>query len=246
MGRFVIQFELLPPYAFGIPIPGHEVVPSGDNPILQYDANTGVQSITRSDGTPTVRRPEERFQAGFRLNEIDFSFSDNICVATLHAVDEDAAVQRASDELSHLFLMFAAAREQYPLQIVPYARAVKPEGVRGPLTTHSSVQRFSVYDNPATSRSLTDIAGTLDGIELDRILRGALNYLGLGDALTGALPPGAPDDQGQLLLPLRFLQYWKALATIVGDPARDKEHQSRPKSIGLGRHFFRQQVEPIH
>ena len=246
MSRYMIHFELLPPYAFGIPVPGHEVVPAGDNPTLRYDAKTRVQSITRSDGTPTVRRPEEQFQAGFRLNDIEFSFADNNCVATLDAADEETAVQRARDELTHLCLMFASSKDQYPMQIVPSTRAARMDGVPGALTKRTSSQLFFVYDNQDTSRSLTYTASLLDGTNLDQVLRRALNYLGLGDALTTTLPPGAPDEQGQLLLPLRFLQYWKALATIVGDPARAKDHQSRPKKLGFNRHFFRQHVDPMH
>lgn len=54
------------------------------------------------------------------------------------------------------------------------------------------------------------------------------------------------DDRLLAITPLRFLQYWKAIAVIIGDPSRDRDHQERPKKLGLGRHFFRQRIHPMN
>jgi hypothetical protein len=104
---------------------------------------------------------------------------------------------------------------------------------------------FYVYDNAKIKEELERHAEIASDVEFDKVGSQALAYIGLGDALAGLLSGGSSDVQIDELFPLRFLQYWKALTAIVGDPSGDRDHQSRPTKLGLGRQFFRQVVRPL-
>lgn len=132
------------------------------------------------------------------------------------------------------------------LLISPALRMVFPNEPEGDRLRYLPIRNFFVYDNQALASSLASTASFMNETKLDRTMRRSLRYLGLGDALVNLLPSDGPDDQNQIIQPLRFLQYWKALATIVGDPSRAKDHQSRPHRLGLDRTFFRQRVKPMH
>jgi hypothetical protein len=45
---------------------------------------------------------------------------------------------------------------------------------------------------------------------------------------------------------LAFLQLWKALTLIVGDPATDRDHQRRFREIGLPDDFLERRVRPLY
>ncbi len=51
---------------------------------------------------------------------------------------------------------------------------------------------------------------------------------------------------GQVLDPICFLQFWKAIATIAGDPSRESDHQSRCRTYGFGKDYFRDTLKPLH
>jgi hypothetical protein len=246
MHQYRLVFELHPAYAFGIPSSDHQVAPVYDPPLLSYDANSGEQFITRPDGSPTMRRKDERLVAQFSVNSIQFSIEDVFCTITIDAPGQDSAVAHAYEAIVDLFLMYAMKLDQISFQVTPSLRHVVQIDLPRPSSLTTSAQTFHAYDNAETGSRILATSTLLDGVSIDRKLRRSMRYLGLGDALTSVLPPGASDDQLQIALPLRFLQYWKALTTIVGDPSSDKDHQSRASKLGLGRSFFRQRVKPMH
>lgn len=42
-----------------------------------------------------------------------------------------------------------------------------------------------------------------------------------------------------------FLNLWKAITTIVGDPSSDPDHQSRYKKFGLSFEFYREKIRRV-
>ncbi len=45
---------------------------------------------------------------------------------------------------------------------------------------------------------------------------------------------------------LPFLNLWKALTVIVGDPSRDKDHQRRYRKLGFDHKFYEEKIKPLH
>jgi hypothetical protein len=83
MARYELLLEVRPSFAFGIPTIDHDVVPAGVDPMLIFDGNTGVQSISRPDGSDTSPREGERHRSSFHLNGVHFKGEDQYFVAAL-------------------------------------------------------------------------------------------------------------------------------------------------------------------
>lgn len=91
MNTYYLTFELSPSYAFGIPTPDHHVVPGGDEFSVHWDNPSGHLYFTRSDGTDTSRRNEERFLFEFSVDGIHFAIEDNVCRAIAMDANQDSA-----------------------------------------------------------------------------------------------------------------------------------------------------------
>lgn len=51
--------------------------------------------------------------------------------------------------------------------------------------------------------------------------------------------------QHSMLISTAFLNLWKAISTIVGDPSVDRDYQSRYKRLGFDYEFFTQKIEKV-
>jgi hypothetical protein len=58
------------------------------------------------------------------------------------------------------------------------------------------------------------------------------------------LPDGT--NSGFQVVATAFLQMFKALVTIVGEPGVDGDHQQRAKRLGLGADFWVSRVKPLY
>ena len=86
------------------------------------------------------------------------------------------------------------------------------------------------------------LATTVDR-PLDKALAYFENALLLRDL---ALRVGFASIHAGMLWALAFLQLWKSITAILGDPSRDKDHQSRYRSIGLPEGYWKGEVEPLY
>jgi len=245
MPIFEVMFQVDPPRVFGLPEVGYMVVPAGSNPIMHFNIQEGKAWAEREGGGEPHRRVDERLQGQFGLNQIAFRVEDNHFFALLSAPNASAAVASAQEELTRLlgvlWMSFEAPGMSFsarPIRVIADGRLLEPP----PEMTGG----LYPYDNQQLGSEILRAATLLDGIAKDQRLSLALSYLALGDELLSLNGFWADDDQQQRLFPLQFLQFWKALAAIVGDPTKDRDHQSRPQRLGLGRQFFKHQVAPLN
>jgi hypothetical protein len=243
--RYEVWLRIDPPRFFGLPEEGVDVVPAGINPVFHGDFNTGRGWITLEDGSDPRRAEGDRLQTEFKMNGAIVRADDNIFRVSLDAPTSEEAIARSQNEIQrlvHLLTTFfpgpATSMSATPFRVTldGLERHKQPE-VFG---------RLYVYDIEHMKAELLRAAALLNGMVDDPRLTMSLRYFALGDDLAELQRGWATDEDLIRLMPVRFLQYWKALATIVGDPSRDPDHQSRPKGLGLGRQFFRHQVAPLH
>lgn len=245
MPIFDIRFRIEPAHVLGIRTSSMEVAPVNHPPKLVFDPVTFEQSVTRPDETPGERRPEEMVRANFSLEGITFVWTDTICLTTLEALDLESAVDRAERLLKRILRLLMGSTTGVGALLTPHVVDVS---VGGRALSHmvSSWQRFYIYDNERFTENLLAAVELTRQVPPDLRLDRALMYLGIGDAMDELFSADSPDDHLVETLPIRFLQYWKALTVIVGDASRDSDHQKRPRSLGLGREFFRQRVRPLN
>lgn len=246
MPTYRILVEVLPKEVFGLASPNIDVIPGGQLPKFHFNSDSGEMFVTRPDDSSGERREDEAFALLFKIDSMRVEARDNLFECELNSDNSEKAAAEAVERLDPVIGLFFArlpgphgSYRLKPLRI----RQSNQERVRLP----EGASKFTVYDN---EQNRSTMIGAAQGYELLddpyrlRLAR-ATKYLAVGDGLISSV--AAWDDEGlQLVVPLQFLQYWKCLTLIVGDPSKDKDHQIRPKSLGLGRQFFRARVSPLH
>jgi len=103
----------------------------------------------------------------------------------------------------------------------------------------------TVYNVDGLSKDISDISDYLT-LEDDRLSR-AMDYFGQATLIFQSRPilTGAFSRQFSLLISSAFLNLWKAMSAIVGDPSTDKDYQKRYRSFGFDKQFFEEKIEKV-
>ena len=164
----------------------------------------------------------------------------------MNSVDSESAAVEAVEQLDPVIGLFFAripgGHGSYRLRALRIRRD-DVERVRQP----EWGSKFTVFDNSENRKVMSEAVNSIDLLEQEyksTFVR-SVKYLAIGDGILSSVAPW--DDEALILVvPLQFLQYWKCLTAIVGDPSKDKDHQARPNTLGLGRQFFRSRISPLH
>lgn len=238
-----IWVRVTPRKYFGLADPDSEVVPDGGLPTFNADFNTGEAWLTLPDGRPNERLESERVQIGFSLNRMRVQFDDNVARVIVQEADDMTAVAYAEGQILRLMQLFMAMQPNSgDRPAVQSFRIIRNDKARHRMPETGN--RFYVYNTNETSRLIREAAELLDGLPSSARLDRALAYFVLGDDILRLRSDWATEESFQSLLPLRFLQFWKALTVITGDTS-DKDHQSRSKKLGLGSQFYSDRVKPL-
>lgn len=205
--------------------------------IRVYGTFSSGLDIERSS---VLRSYEHRLVASFSVNGIVCEVDDGVLVGSITAVDPASGISKVLREVRQLIGVFATLLPPYAISF----RVIELLGDDRPLRPPSETRDWPAhfYDLPSLRENILQAARLLDGWAPDARLDQALRYFQAGDELF-QLSRGS---QATIFAPICFLQYWKALATIAGDPSRDSDHQNRCKQLGLGRHYFERTVRPLH
>ncbi len=112
-------------------------------------------------------------------------------------------------------------------------------------STPSTVSiHFEMYDLPRLRGALESAAQAWDCT--DQILEKAMGYFQHALFLMKATDSIRHRSLSQIfLLSDAFLNLWKAVSTVIGDPSKDSDYQSRYRMIGIAPDFFRDEIEPL-
>ncbi len=80
-------------------------------------------------------------------------------------------------------------------------------------------------------------------VRCDRALAYFENAIALRDLAVAA---AFDSTRASMLQALAFLQLWKALTTILGEPGTDKDYQRRFKDYGLPENYWKDTIEPLN
>jgi hypothetical protein len=229
----------------GLPDPVVQALPPNTSPVVKWERDLSRIWLETPDGSDPYRKFEDRFAFNATIGGVKFEAEDDLFRLTLDAADEEEAGSQAAQIVLQLFHLRATLFLPGVHRITATIVAVVPhDGNTARLT--STIGRVYLYDLRKLETTLSEAADMLNNAAGDTRLAQAVRYFGLGDDLSELLTRSTALDYGASLAPIRFLQYWKSLATIVGDPSTDKDHQSRHASLGLGRQYFRHAIEPLH
>lgn len=242
--KFSAVFEVGPPAVFGVPQDGMTVLPAGPGEYFgdSFDTWAGVKV---GHGTLSAyRAPEDAIRITLEVLETTIDFRDNYATVSMEAADPGTAYQtatRAVDRcLQHLSLTQGRRFEWRAVSLSSDDQRVYP------LPRFMQLASVTAFDLPTLTRDLTEAAG-LTAVEDERLSRAmeyyeqALLLFDRRDRLAQVL-----SRQHAQLISSVFLNLWKALVTVVGDPSRDRDHQRRYKNLGLDQEFYSGRIKRFH
>lgn len=244
MPQYEIVVRVDPPYRFGLTDGRMPVFPANALPLLCW--TPGGDSWAEPSGSgETVRSYDDRFLIEVEIDGIRVSGDDNLFRVWLNAPDLDAAAVHAEALIWRIFAVQSLLSEKVVVDDI----SVKAIEIRyqGVVFTEdpSAGGALCIYDLRSLEERVRQSALLLRGLTNDKRLEQALRYLSIGDDMAFMRKDHQSKELVDEISPLRFLQYWKALTTITGDPSRDRDHQSTSTRLGLGRQYFRHQIRPL-
>jgi hypothetical protein len=241
MPVFELHIQLFPPRLFGLPDGSWLIAPVGVSAFVNFSLEPGGAIKLENQ----FREDDQRLTATFRMNGMGIEIDDNKARIVLEA-----------NSLQDAFAYFVPQLQLYCSLVTTF---VAPGGHP---VTFQIVEAFAdgepvllpqgfkvpglFYNLDENRRHFETAAELADGLPADPVLEQALNYFTAGDEIHNLVT----EKGAHHLWPLCFLQFWKALASIVGDPSRDsRDCQSRFRMYGLGagnRAYYEQVLKPLH
>lgn len=249
MPRFRLLFQLSPPSVFGLPDGMTIVVPGSTEPrqVAGPVLDTRTGHIVAHGTLSEYRQPTQALDVpALDIGPCQASVRDNFLDVTVDAAD---AQQAAGTVLLHLESLLQGMSVLFGqlfsanLLVVEDERG-NPQKMR--LTPHK-IQLFK-----ATVFNIGELAKRLDTAAAwakygDDRTRKALFYSEHA-ALLSQFADTLPVDSPHVAFShaMAFLQLFKALTTLLGDPSVDRDYQSRFRRLGLPPDYWNQRAKPLY
>jgi hypothetical protein len=235
--KFTLTFEISPPGLFGLPEKETTVIPSapggwhGD--VFHTPSMRAGRFVKAGHGTLSkYREDSERISAPISLGNIKGHITDNFVFLEVQANNHCDALRFAWEDLT-VFLQHLSVNAETLFKAAPLIIETD-DGCVYPIPTQMRMGLFKVYnleklkENISTAQQFSRLN--------DARLRKALNYyehaLWLYEHATKL--ENITSRHYPYLISMVFLNLWKCITAIVGDPARKKDrYLKRYSEIGL-------------
>jgi hypothetical protein len=244
--KFEFVVKISPPGVFGVPDEGRTVVPS--TPARQVTGPAIHVRTMRVFGHGTLseyRREGDALRLTLDAGPVHLRTHDNYFVFTTEAEDMRAAFALVRPVIERLMRLLTM---EYGIRFEHEGEYVDTEDERTlPWPEGTEVTMFH-----ATMYSLKDLAdrvqaGFAGTAIVDKRLDRALAYFESAVLLRDAFVSAAfATTRASMLQALSFLQLWKAIATVLGEPGADSDYQSRFRDIGLPAGYWQHRVQPLY
>ena len=244
--KFQVTFEINPGGPFGVPQDGVTILRGEAGKQFVGDTYHPAKMIRVGWGSlPEFRADNEAIKRSFRLGDTQARLNDNFLFIELEADSEREAYTRAAHEvdtfLKNLSLNQGGLFTARPLIIEA------EDGRTFPVPKYSSLGTVTVYNLDQLSRNI-DEALKYQRLSDQRLER-AVRYWSHARFLFGKRMEIANplSEHHTLLISSIFLNLWKAVSIVVGDPSKseDSDYQSRYRKLGFDYEFFRTKIEKI-
>lgn len=246
--KYILRARLEPAAVFGLPDGDKIVIPIAPGGETTF-ASPPIDRITgKLAGYGTLsefRKPVAAIDWTATIGTTAIRARDNFIALEIEADNPQAGLDAAMELLDRLCQCLSVRLGQRA-----FARLEAFEDDQGkPQVAHTrkTVPLFS-----ATIYDLEGLKANLDtsfqwAVGADALARKALFYFEHAQLLhefAQTLPLHSP--HSAFSVNSAFLQLFKALTILLGDPAVDRDHQSRAKRLGLGGSFWMDRVKPLY
>lgn len=244
MGICKVNVRLHPQYLFGLPDDKKFIGPAG-KPIsgpVSPDGSPYLDPMVSS----VIRTENERVTAMLKIGDMQVEVADNKLRFTIEAESPDGAARKLELQLNRLTGLLSlrlGAGRRITWEIID--ATFDEMKVYMP----SLVLRIDAYfyGLREIEKILGDISAVLTNLPQDERLDQSMRYFKVAEELSALIQEtDRPLSEAVILAPGCFLQYWKAIATITGDPSRDKDYQSRHRVYGLPSNYYLTAIQPLN
>lgn len=245
--QFILRAKLFPSAIFGLPDGDKIVIPVGaddkttlTSPVL--DARTG--KIVGYGTLSEFRKPIDAVNARKSAEKVSVELRDNFVSIKFDSLGAQEALDHATELLDRFCQCISVQAGQ---RVSAFLESFEDgDGNPQPAYARKTVPLFS-----ATTYNLKQLQGQL-GVAFewatvsDERAAKALFYFEhaqLLEEFSKTLPLHSP--HAAFSMATAFLQMFKGLVTIVGEPGVDSDHQRRAKQLGLGGDFWGSRVQPL-
>lgn len=248
MHDFRLVFRIFPASFFGLPDGDRVVIPavSGGREIVGPTLDTRTGEIASHGTLSEFRKSESALTFQFGTDSIQLNFSDNFLSVLIKALTAQEATNQA---LVFVGRMCQALSAQHGVRF--WFSFISAENSSGtPQQVHSgpiSINLFNVtvYNTSELKAKIETACHWADAA--DTIAEKALQYYEHACLLQEFSHSHSPlSVNSGFSQALAFLQLFKALTAIVGEPGTDKDYQRRSKALGLQSDFWQVKVKPLY
>lgn len=245
MPTYTLLFRVGPPGLFGLPDGQKMVVDSetgsaGTGPVI--DTRTG--NVVSYGQLSRFRAPDEALALDCPLGQGSLSVVDNLFRLRVDADDQRKAIELGTSLLDQLVRLLSV---EYG-GLFPY-ETLQIESDTGVLQVRPGPRHLVLFEG-----TIYSISGLRDTI-LEAASLGSLSDDTLSQALVYhehaqwlfSLRAGLPllSPHFAYVVTSAYLHLWKTITAILGDPAKDRDYQSRYRTYGLSKNFWADRVKPI-
>jgi tetratricopeptide (TPR) repeat protein len=240
--KFNITFKISPSGLFGVPEEGWTVLPPSEITSPALDTKTGL--VLGYGSLSKYREEDNAINLSFTLGNVQVRIQDNFFFLEVDSNTSNDAysivLQALETFLQHLTLD-QARPFTYEALIIE-----SEDGQLYRIPTIITLGNNAVYD---LDKLRQDIQAAEASYHLqDSKLERALQYFDHALFISEKRKQIADifSRHYRYLVTSVFLNLWKAVSTIVGDPSSDRDHQRRYKQFGFDDDFYRSKIKYLH
>lgn len=248
MSLFKVLFRLEPQAVFGLPDGDKVVVPAGPTPkdFLSPALDTRTGHIVAHGTLSEYRREGHSASCAFSLSGFNATMRDNFVRLE---VSESSAQEATEAAVFKVNVWLQAMSVQFNQRFSSEVISVEDE-MGTPLEVRIAPTRvemvavtvYDIHDLEEKAKRSADWADAADESATKSLLY--FEHASLLNEFAQTLPNLGT--HAAFSRSLAFLQLYKALTTIIGDPSTDKDYQSRPKKLGLPVDFWSVRARPLY
>jgi hypothetical protein len=243
-----MTFELAPTGPFGLPEEGKTVIgsrPGDTGPLSIYSPVVDSRAfVIVSQGTlSNYRSPADAIDEKVKLGRSSGTLHDNFLNLEVESPTSKEALNAASEEIDRFLRRLTLNQGRafsWKLLVLE-----DETGQIYPLSQRVELGAMTFYNTAKFAEAIEDAQTDLG--KSDERLERALEYYEHAVFLYENRLTIAPlqSQHFRLLISGIFLNLWKAVTAIIGDPSVDKDYQRRYRQLGFDDQFFKEKIETI-
>jgi hypothetical protein len=242
--KFEVTFAIYPEGVFGVPEEGGMVLPARAGTYTGVPIHMATLTVVGYGSLSEYRQENEAVRHPLHLGNVQGRIQDNFIFlqvdATTYIEAYDMVVQAIEKFLQHL-----SVNQRRPFTYKPLIIEAE-DGKHYPVPKMLSLGRVTHYHLEQLSKDIqeAEAACFVQDTLLDRALQYFEHALLLYEKRGQIADPLSR--HYQYLISAVFLNLWKAVSTIVGDPSHDRDYQKRYRTFGFDYQFFTSKIQHLN